>query len=351
MRSRASTISFASLDEVGEKNWNTLAASLNGTVYHHSAWHRAIELTYGIRPVYILKKDSDGAISAAMPAARLDRKLGKSRLVSYPFSDVCGPLYRTKEDADAFIDGLAGAGPHEYRTEVRSPVPFTAGGYSMYDGYSGFSLRIDREEEAIMEGFHRDCVRRKIKKAFQNGLGAREGKTIADLRDFYGLHIRSRKRQGAPVQPFSFFRNLWRELFTSGLASLIMVDKSSSAVSGVMLLQFGDTAYYKFGASDERHFGSGASQLALWTAIKKASHEGRSVFDFGRTFTGNRGLMEFKSRWGAQASPLYYMYAPESKAGLKDEGGKAARAAVALFRILPGFSNRLLGRLFYRYLA
>ncbi|MBE7415682.1 MAG: hypothetical protein HS130_10820 [Deltaproteobacteria bacterium] len=61
--------------------------------------------------------------------------------------------------------------------------------------------------------------------------------------------------------------------------------------------------------------------------------------------------MEFKSRWGAAASPLYYMYAPESKAGLKDEGGKAARAAGALFRILPGFSNRLLGRLFYRYLA
>ncbi|MCL4872588.1 GNAT family N-acetyltransferase [bacterium] len=351
MRSRPFTISFASIEEIGEKNWNALASSLNGTVYHHSAWHRVIELTYGIRPVYIVKRASDGTVSAAMPAARLDWKLGKSRLVSYPFSDVCGPLYRTREEADALVAGLAGAGPHEFQTEIRSPVPFTAGGFSIYDGYSGFSLRIDREEEAIMEGFHRDCVRRKIRKAFQNGLSAREGRTIADLRDFYRLHVRSRKRQGAPVQPFSFFRNLWKELHATGLASLIMVDKGSSAVSGVMLLQSGDTAYYKFGASDERHFGSGASQLALWTAIKKASHDGRSVFDFGRTFAGNRGLMEFKSRWGAAASPLYYMYAPESKAGLKDEGGKAARAAGALFRILPGFSNRLLGRLFYRYLA
>ncbi|MBW7956463.1 MAG: GNAT family N-acetyltransferase [Deltaproteobacteria bacterium] len=351
MQSPDSPISFDSLEEIGEENWNTLASSLDGTVYHHSAWHRAIELTYGIRPVYIVKRGAGGRISSAMPAARLDWKLGKSRLVSYPFSDVCGPLYGTREEADGFIAALARFGTEGLQTEIRSTVRFTPDCFSAYGGYAVYTLRIDRDEGALMEGFHRDCVRRKIKKAFQNGLRAREGNTVADLREFYGLHIRSRKRQGAPVQPFSFFRNIWNELYTRNLASLILVDKGPSAVSGVLLLQLGDTAYYKFGASDERHFGSGASQLAIWTAIKKASHEGRRVFDFGRTFTGNRGLMEFKMRWGAEAFPLYYLHAPGGKVVLKDEGGKAARAAGALFRILPGFSNRLLGRLFYRYLA
>lgn len=347
----AGPISFASLKEIGEDNWNSLVSSLNGTVYHHSAWHRTIELTYGIRPVYLVQRDAGGAVSAAMPAGRLEWKLGARRLVSYPFSDVCGPLYGTLKEANGFITALAGLCRPGRQAEVRSTASLEAVGFSVYGGYAGFSLRIDRDEDALMEGFHRDCVRRKIKKAFRSGLRAREGDSVKDLREFYALHLRSRKRQGAPVQPFSFFRNLWRELHERGLASLILIENRGAAVSGVVLLQYGDTAYYKFGATDERHFGSGASQLALWTAIKKASHEGLSVFDFGRTFTGNKGLMEFKSRWGAVASPLHYMHAPGGTAILKDEGGKAARAAGAIFRLLPGFSNRLLGRLFYRYLA
>lgn len=351
MRTRPFEFSFSSLAEIGEENWNSLVSRLNGTVYHHSAWHRAIELTYGIKPEYIIKKDANGEITAAIPVARLEWKLGARRLVSYPFSDVCGPIYRRMEDAENIVSALGGAGKNGIRTELRSDVRLKAGAFSVYGGYAGFSLRTDRDEDEIVSGFHRDCVRRKIKRAFQAGLKAREGSSQRDLRKFYGLHIRSRKRQGAPVQPFSFFRNLWKELYGRGMASLIIVEKGGVALSGVVLLQFGDTAYYKFGASDERHFGSGASQLALWTAIKKSSHDGRSVFDFGRTFTGNKGLMDFKSRWGAETYPLYYMYGPPDNAAIKDEGGKAARAAGALFRLLPGFSNRLIGRLFYRYLA
>jgi len=350
-RPLTSGLSICSLEEIGEENWNSLVSGLNGTVYHHSAWHRAIELTYGIAPAYIIKRDSDGGVGAAMPVARIERRLGPRRLVSYPFSDVCGPLYRTIEDAEEMVAALAGTGFQGVRIEFRSHVRLMTGGFSAYGDYAGFSLRTDRDEGEIMKNLHGDCVRRKIRKAFRDGLCAREGTSLSDLREFYGLHMRSRKRQGAPVQPFSFFRNLWRELHARGLASLIIVEKGGLALSGVLLLHYNDTAYYKFGASDERHFGSGASQLAIWTAIKKASHEGRRVFDFGRTFIGNKGLMDFKSRWGAERYPLYYMYAPALDAAVKAEGGKAARAAGALFRVIPGFSNRLLGRLFYRYLA
>ncbi|HBG46047.1 MAG TPA: hypothetical protein DDW94_03565 [Deltaproteobacteria bacterium] len=344
-------IHLYTIEEIGAVNWDSFVSSCDGsTVYHHSAWHKAIELTYGIKPLYLLMI-LKGQISAAMPAASIKGILSGSRLVSYPFSDVCGPVFKGHEEEN-FLDQIARMqdnpyGSIELRTSVKKPIR----GFSAYDNYVNFSLKLTNDTEKLIASFHKDCVQRQIKKAFRAGIEAFEGTSINDLRDFYGLHVMTRKRQGAPVQPFSFFKNLWNTLSPYGLVFLIMVRKRGRAASGALCLRFRDTVYYKFGATDERYFRDGAGQLALWSAIKKASDEGYGVFDFGRTYIGNRGLMDFKTRWGASATPLYYIQSPERKAVLKDEGAHPARIAGAFLRIIPGFSNRILGRLFYRYLA
>lgn len=344
------SIRVSTLAEIGEDRWNAFITSARGSVYQHTAWHLVIGRTYGIRPIYFSAAWPDNSIRAGMPAALLKGLLRGERIVSYPFSDVCGPACARGADPKDFIEALL----RQYRdyesVEIRTGEECNALNKSG-SNYVNFEIKLEGSAEKLFSTFHADCVKRQVKKAFKAGLDAYESTSLSDFRDFYGLHLLTRKRQGAPVQPFSFFRNILEVLCPLGLASLILVKKSGAAVSGVLILRFGDRAYYKFGATDERHFSSGAAQLALWTAIKKASDEGFAYFDLGRTYIGNKGLMDFKSRWSAQARPLNYLHWPEKRLMLKDEGASTARMASAVIKALPVFSNRLLGRLLYRYLA
>ena len=340
---------------LGEENWLSFLEARRSTIYHHPRWHMAIELTYGIKPLYVVMADETGVMKAAVPGAVVRGVTGAKRFVSFPFSDVCGPVADDPHEF-ALLAGALSSGngltektwsQSELRTE-NSPAPKR---YSEYQGYCGHILKLGRPIDDIFESFHRDCVQRRIRRAFRAGLEVYEGSTISDMRDFYGLHLMTRKKIGAPVQPFSFFRNIWEFLRPGGHISVLLVKKGKIPVSGVVLLKYARRATYKFGASDEKFLNLGGNQLVLWTAIKKASVDGFLEFDFGRSFTGNRGLNDFKTRWGAEEVKLSYLYSPEKMTGLKDESGRCGRIASAVFRNIPPLSNRLIGRLFYKYLA
>lgn len=300
--------------------------------------------------------DEAGVMKAAVPGAVVRGVTGAKRFVSFPFSDTCGPVAdgpgEFAEITGALSSGKALPGiswtRSELRTEAVGPAPE---GYSEYQGYSGHILKLGRPVEDVFASFHKDCVQRRIRKAFRAGLEVYEGASVADMRAFYGLHLMTRKKIGAPVQPFSFFKNLWELLSPEGLVSVLLVKKGKTPVSGVVMLKYGRRASYKFGASDENFLNLGGNQLAIWTAIKNASDNGFLEFDFGRSFSGNAGLNGFKARWGAQEIRLSYLYSPEKSIGIKDEGGRCGRFASAVFKKLPQSSNRLIGRLFYKYLA
>lgn len=338
------------LAEIGEERWNGFVqASPLGTVYHHSAWHRVIEKTYNLRPFYVVVRDATG-IRAAVPAVLLKAVFGK-RLVSYPFSDVCGPLYDEPSCYEALISGLLRQ-RHEIRIlEIRSKSAPAPEGFSSNGNYINYILPLDRTPEELFKGFHKDCVQRAVKKAFKSGLQVIEGSSLRQMKEFYGLHLMTRKRQGAPVQPFAFFRNIWEVLNPLGLITVLVVKYGKSAAAAQVVLKFKDTAYYKFGASDARYQKLGSNQLAMWTAIKKAADEGLKRFDFGRTYSGNTGLCEFKARWGALSSPLVYARYPAASESLRDEGGGVNMLLDGLFKKLPAFSNRIIGKLLYKYLA
>lgn len=343
------------MEEIGRDNWLSFISSKRPTVYHHPAWHRTIELTYDIRPAYVVMADSSGVMKAAVPGAVVRGLTGSKRFVSFPFSDTCGPLADSLGEMSLLANALCSVTMVEGKdwsgTELRTALPLEPESFSVYRGYTGHVLRLGRHIDDIFSSFHKDCVQRRIKKAFRAGLSVGEGTTIGDIKDFYALHLMTRKKLGAPVQPFSFFRNLWNTLSPEGLLTVLLVKKGATPIAGIVLLKYAKRAIYKFGASDERYLGLGGNQLAMWTAIRKASDEGFNEFDFGRSFSDNGKLNEYKARWGAEEFGLHYLYSPFKEPGFKDEGGRCAHLASSVFKSLPRLSNRFLGRLFYKYLA
>ncbi|MBI2400428.1 MAG: hypothetical protein HYV23_05140, partial [Deltaproteobacteria bacterium] len=168
------TFSAGALEVIGEENWLSFISARRSTIYHHPRWHRAIELTYGIKPVYVVMTDETGAMKAAVPGAVVGGLPGSKRFVSFPFSDVCGPVADDPHEfgiiagALSSPDALSGKtwSQSELRTE-NGPAPER---YSEYRGYRGHILKLGRPIDDIFESFHKDCVQRKIKKAFRAGL-------------------------------------------------------------------------------------------------------------------------------------------------------------------------------------
>jgi hypothetical protein len=90
----------------------------------------------------------------------------------------------------------------------------------------------------------------------------------------------------------------------------------------------------------------------MWEAIKLAKMKGCETFDFGRTSVHNRPLSEYKSRWGATASPLHYVRLPVRgpQERLDVESEKYALLK-AVLKSSPAWIVRLTGEAFYRHFA
>jgi len=299
--------------------------------------------------------DEDGAIRSGLPCAAVRNLFLGRRLVSFPYSDYCDPLIREPEDYKRLVDSVKRQADEEGTQEVELRTYKTAQGVCESNGariYSNFVLSIDRSPKDLFSEFHKSCVQRAIRKAERSDLRVAQGETLDDMRDFYRLHVLTRKRQGVPVQPFRFLKNLWTELFSRGQISLLLAQNAERVVAALVLLKFKDTVYYKFGASDRSFRHLRANQLLFWRAIQLAAQSDFKLFDFGRTALSNAGLQEFKKRWGTSAEPISYLSILSSEKSLQTmPDGNFVQIAQKILRVMPAPLTRLSGELFYRYLA
>ena len=121
--------------------------------------------------------------------------------------------------------------------------------------------------------------------------------------------VETRKRQGVPVYPLTFFYNIFR-LLGSSQKRLYLIYKDTLPIAGILMLYHGNRAIYGYGASvnDKGLLRLRPNELLFWTAIKEAQEKGYHWFDFGITHKNNNGLLRFKSQWGATTSPIIYSY-------------------------------------------
>lgn len=346
-----------SLEQIGTDRWNRFVEGHPlGSVYHHAGWHEAIERTYGHKGSYCVLGGSSG-IAAALPFVMVRNPPLKRRVVSYPYSDACDPLVGNEEELRAITLEM-----EEYRKargaksiEIRTHRLFEKVPEAMKEEaprYFNFVLDLRKDEERLLRSFHRDCVQRAIKKAKASSIQVVEGESFDDMKDFYGLHVSTRKRLGVPVQPFLFFKNLWEILRPLKMISVFVAKEHGAAIAGVVQLRFRDTVYYKFAAADSRYLGRKPNHLIIWRMIQRAREEGLGCLDFGRTYVGDAGLMQWKSRWGTEQKSLVYIHpADDGKSRFNQEGNRTNMILNGIIRKMPCFAVRLSGQLFYRYLA
>jgi lipid II:glycine glycyltransferase (peptidoglycan interpeptide bridge formation enzyme) len=133
---------------------------------------------------------------------------------------------------------------------------------------------------------------------------------------YYRLHLLTHsKKHGMPAQSLRYFFELWDTFAPSGALQLWLAEHEGIVIAASISLASGTTLRWAYNASDERYLPLAPNHLLKWTTISWAGTNGYSIFDMGRTARDNKGLMDFKRRWGAIMEPLAYYYYPRT-AGL-----------------------------------
>jgi lipid II:glycine glycyltransferase (peptidoglycan interpeptide bridge formation enzyme) len=207
-------------------------------------------------------------------------------------------------------------------------------------------LSLEPPTEKLFKSLNKDNLQRRIQRAEREGLLYQRGTSPELLDAFYGLLLKTRRRQALLPQPRKWFENLLK--YMSPDAEIRLASKGATPVGAIFTLRHKGTVVYKYGCSDERYHNLGAMPFLFWKMIEESKNEGAEQIDFGRTDLDHAGLIAFKDHFGATRRRLTYLrYPPEAAAASNIPTGLGF--ARRLFRVLPDFAAAGLGRIAYRH--
>jgi hypothetical protein len=336
---------------IKDKDWdeNLIKCGFN-SFFHGSAWARVLQDTYGFNPIYLASGRSD-RLTSVLPLMEVDSWLTGRRGVSLPFADQCEPLFTELSSLQGLLQiALKHAKERGWKyMEVR-------GGRQLFGGtpdslsYLGHRLDLKHSEAELFARFD-GSVRRAIHKAERSGLTIEFSQDLEAVHAFHRLLCGTRKRHGSLPQPVAFFDNIQRHILAKNQGWVVLARIGQIPVAGAVFFHFGNTAMFKFGASDIRYQSLRPNNLVMWEAIKRYARQGTGVLEFGRTSLGNAGLRRFKLGWGASEYPIDYV-----KFGLKDGSSVPSRDESdrwfsQVFKIIPLPLSRLAGLTLYKHIA
>lgn len=338
-----------SLLDIEDPRWLAfVSASSSATPFHHPAWARLLSECYGFRAFSLTMQDGD-EVTAGLPVMVVKRPLGVRRWVSLPFTDHCAPL-GAEENGEHFITAAtrqaerAGIRQIEVRASLQG-----SGIHSRSEGVI-HTLSLSPDPQDVRRSFHKSQVIRGINRAEKAPITLRRATSTADVTEaYYGLHVRTRRKQGVPVQPRRFFELLWTHMLSRGLGFVLLAYSGRTPIAGAVFLAWNGTVIYKFGASNPDYLHLRPNHLIFWDAIRWSCENGFHTFNFGRSDLTNQGLRDFKSGWGAREEDLYYSGIGGDPLGVPMEGMLEALAHV--IRRSPLWVTRSLGEILYPFVA
>jgi lipid II:glycine glycyltransferase (peptidoglycan interpeptide bridge formation enzyme) len=137
-----------------------------------------------------------------------------------------------------------------------------------------------------------------IRKAESSGVVVENG----GLEAFYELF----KASNPNPAPINYFQSVVESLAPKGMAQIFLAKIGPRYVSGALLLMFGRTVFYKWGASNHQTNRLGAGELLHWRIMQWAKQSGYTRYDLHGAVIGEPvGATLFKRGFGG--TPTMYL--------------------------------------------
>ena len=336
------------IDPINDPDWLVfISKHKDSNIFHHPKWLRVLKNQYNYFVSAVCIYDGRN-ITAGLPFCKIHSITGKKKFVSLPFSDFCNPLYNSEEDLNEILKALIS---HAQQEKINSiEINYGLKGNSNFISTSNsvvHLLEIKNTEEELMKSFH-DSKRRGIKKALKEDLKVIISKEHDAVMSFFELHLQTRKLKGIPVQPRSFFNEIYNCIIKDGNGFIILVKKDNIDIAATLFLHFNKVITYKYNASDIKYQHLRPNNLIVWHSLIEAIRLGFKYYDFGKSDLDNRGLREFKSQWGGIEKENFTSYFPtipehELFGTIKD------KIVSPIIRHSPDFVCKFIGELGYKY--
>ncbi len=329
-----------------------------GTVYHLTAWRRAVEEAFShIEGRFLLLRSSrDGGLIGGLPLYTVKSWLLGNRLVSIPFASFCDPLVpdsallaRLTDEAWRFA-GTRKLASLEIRL-FRAGALAERGGLApaLYSWHHHTDLR--RPVEEIWKSFSKTSVRQPVVRAEKAGIQVSSGLEDDALIVMTSMLSDTRRRRSLPYLPHRFIRALKRNLGSEIMSCWIARDRNREPLAGLIGWRLGDRFAVEYAGDFIEARAVGASQLLYWRVMQAARAAGCVSFSFGRTSLDNEGLRRYKIHWGTVEEGLTMILLPDGLARNLDKEPRSFRLAKGLIAHSPQALYKLIGEFCYRHLG
>jgi FemAB-related protein (PEP-CTERM system-associated) len=301
------------------------------TVFHLSAWGRAIEKTFGHKAYYFAAVRGQDMLGI-LPLLHVKSRLFGNSLISNAFAVYGGPV-AVSEDAHAVLDGAAwglaqklGIKVLEYRNQERLRPDWV----SKSETYATFKRALTTSSDDNLKAIPRK-QRAEVRKSLDKNLDVLVDRN-ADRH--FAVYAESVRNLGTPVFPKSLFHNL---LETYGNeANVLSVMHEGKPISSVLSLYFRNEVLPYYGGGVEQARDLRGNDHMYWMLIEHARARGCASFDFGRSKLGT-GAFAFKKNWGFEPTPLHYEYKLAEGGNIPDINplNPKYKAMVAVWQRLP----------------
>jgi hypothetical protein len=333
--------------------WDQLVSNHpKASIFHQRGWLQALSDTYGYEPVVLTRAEAAQPLREGIVFCGVSSWITGTRLVSLPFADHCEPLLDDLRDSDDFLDWLRKECDRQHwrYIELRPVSLSETVREQWHSGRSYWFHRLDLGPtlERIFQGFHRDSIQRRIRRAEGEQLSYEVGQSQLLVDAFYGLLLKTRRRHKLLPQPRAWFSNLVRYLGDKVVIRLAR--KNGTPIAVLLTLRHGATVVYKYGCSDERFHHLAGMPFLFWKLIEESKAAGAEEIDFGRSDLDNEGLITFKDRFGTTRRSLIYLRYPKTETG-KSMMSWGLRPMQHLIPILPDAFLPAAGGVLYRHMG
>ena len=166
---------FSLYDESEAEQWDDFVKShRNGTPFHLTCWLRTLQDSYSFRHLLYCHKTDTGNISGILPCFLKHSFPFGSKIISIPFSDYGGALFRDEDEERDALENLVMGNMGKARClEIRGALPQESD-FLRHNHYKRHVIRLSSDPLQVKSRTDKRTTQYSIRKAERAGVKIRE---------------------------------------------------------------------------------------------------------------------------------------------------------------------------------
>jgi hypothetical protein len=154
--------------------------------------------------------------------------------------------------------------------------------------------------------FFEPVRRRNIRKALKSGLTFYHSDGAEDMEFLRGLHSENISAIGGLTKPSDFFKSVRSILRCDDDYRIYIAEKSGDPIAGLLVFYYNYTVEYYIPAVSSAYRTLQPLSYLVFQAMVDAIREGYKYWNWGGTWHSQKGVYDFKKRWGTKDLPYNY---------------------------------------------